>query len=89
MTSRDPDQPPAPAVDALLLAAEAALLEGRLRMLREALDTVDARMEAVSDSLRRLRHAAYVTHAADRVNRRGASEGGESVPLPHDACPGG
>jgi hypothetical protein len=89
MTSRDPDQPPDPAAAALLLATEAALLEGRLRMLRDALDTVDARMEAVSDTLRRLRSAASATHAADRVNRRGTSGGGDSVPLPHDARPGG
>ncbi|MFD8194617.1 hypothetical protein [Streptomyces wuyuanensis] len=89
MTSRDPDQPPDPAAAALLLATEAALLEGRLRMLRDALDTVDARMEAVSDTLRRLRSAASATHAADRVNRRGTAGGGDSVPLPHDARPGG
>jgi hypothetical protein len=37
------------------LATEAALLEARLRMLREALDTVDARIEAVSETLRQLR----------------------------------
>ncbi|WP_328891000.1 hypothetical protein [Streptomyces sp. NBC_00316] len=40
------------------LAAEAALLEARLRMLREELDTVDARIEAVSDALRQLRRSA-------------------------------
>ncbi|MFG3305151.1 hypothetical protein [Streptomyces wuyuanensis] len=89
MTSRDLDQPPDPAASAVLLATEAALLEGRLRLLREALDTVDARMEAVSDTLRRLRHAASATHAADRANRGGASGGGDTVPLPHDARPGG
>ncbi|MEU6707823.1 hypothetical protein [Streptomyces wuyuanensis] len=89
MTSRDPDQPPDPAASAVLLATEAALLEGRLRLLREALDTVDARMEAVSDTLRRLRHAASATPAADRANQGSASAGGDSVPLPHETHPGG
>jgi multidrug resistance efflux pump len=37
------------------LAAEAALLEGRLRLLREAIAAVDARIESVSESLRRSR----------------------------------
>ncbi|MFD8565512.1 hypothetical protein [Streptomyces sp. NPDC059639] len=40
------------------LAAEAALLEGRLSLLREAIDTVDARIDAVSESLRRLQRPA-------------------------------
>jgi hypothetical protein len=40
------------------LAAEAALLEGRLRQLREAIHTVDARIESISETLRKLRHTA-------------------------------
>ncbi|MEU9788102.1 hypothetical protein AB0H92_45340 [Streptomyces phaeochromogenes] len=40
------------------LAAEAALLEGRLRLLQEAIDTVDTRIKAVSDTLRLLHRAS-------------------------------
>nr|WSX75415.1 hypothetical protein OH826_16830 [Streptomyces sp. NBC_00899] len=47
-----PDQPFEPAVG-VVLAAEAALLEARLRMLREALDSIDARIDAVTEELRR------------------------------------
>jgi hypothetical protein len=43
------------------LAAEAALLEGRLRQLREAIHTVDARIESISETLRKLRHTASGT----------------------------
>ncbi|WP_454315288.1 hypothetical protein [Streptomyces phaeoluteigriseus] len=52
------------------LAAEAALLEGRLSMLREAIETVDARIDAVSETLRRLRHSA----AAHSVNEAPADQ---------------
>ncbi|MBY8876089.1 hypothetical protein [Actinacidiphila acidipaludis] len=38
------------------LAAEAAVLSARCRMLQEDLASVDARIRAVSESLRRLRH---------------------------------
>ncbi|MFG2944836.1 hypothetical protein [Streptomyces adustus] len=51
------------------LAAEAALLEGRLSLLREAIDTVDARIDAVSEALSRLQHS--VTGPADRKPRSG------------------
>ncbi|WP_225848951.1 hypothetical protein [Streptomyces sp. HPF1205] len=47
-----PDQCSDPAAGALL-EAEAALLEARLRMLREALGSVDARIAAVAEELRR------------------------------------
>jgi hypothetical protein len=43
-----------PAVTTASLAAEAALLEERLSLLREAIDAVDARIHAVSTRLRRL-----------------------------------
>jgi hypothetical protein len=46
-----------PAAATASLAAEAALLEGRLSLLREAIDTVDARIEAVSEALRRLQQS--------------------------------
>ncbi|MCQ4214094.1 hypothetical protein [Streptomyces longispororuber] len=36
------------------LAAEAAVLEGRLSVLREAIDEVDAQIRAVSEKIRRL-----------------------------------
>ncbi|MGW3729776.1 hypothetical protein [Streptomyces sp. F001] len=47
-----PDQHSGPAAASVSLAAEAALLEARLRLLQEAIDTVDARIEAMSDALR-------------------------------------
>ncbi|MFF4833956.1 hypothetical protein [Streptomyces sp. NPDC001315] len=37
------------------LAAEAAVLEARVHMLRETIDTVDARIQETSEKLRRLR----------------------------------
>ncbi|WP_371101711.1 hypothetical protein [Streptomyces sp. PU_AKi4] len=54
MRPRDPEEPD-PVAAAATLAAEAAVLEARLRVLRETLGAVDARIEAVSDALRRLR----------------------------------
>ncbi|MGW2049829.1 hypothetical protein ACWCPF_32285 [Streptomyces sp. NPDC001858] len=48
----DPDQPFDPAADCVALATEAALLEARIRLLREAIDTVDARIRAASEALR-------------------------------------
>lgn len=58
MPRRDPDQPSTPAAAAVSLATEAALLEARLRMLQEAIDTVDACINAVSDALRRASSAS-------------------------------
>ncbi|MEV6655162.1 hypothetical protein [Streptomyces sp. NPDC051219] len=55
------------------LAAEAALLEARLRMLREALDTVNSRIKAVSDTLHQLRRSASPADAADREDHGGSS----------------
>ncbi|MFC8420387.1 hypothetical protein ACFUN7_05755 [Streptomyces sp. NPDC057236] len=54
MKPRDPEEPD-PVAAGVTLAAEAAVLEARLCVLREALGAVDARIEAVSDALRRLR----------------------------------
>lgn len=53
-----PDEHADPAAALVSLATEAALLEARLRMLREAIDTVDARIKAVTDSLRLLHRAS-------------------------------
>ncbi|OKK05048.1 hypothetical protein [Streptomyces sp. CB02400] len=47
-----------PAGVGVSLAAEAALLEARLRMLSEALHEVDTRIRVVSDSLYKLRNSA-------------------------------
>jgi len=55
---QDPDQHSTPAAASVSLAAEATLLEGRLRLLQEAIDTVDTRIKAVSDTLRLLRRAS-------------------------------
>ncbi|GAA3830079.1 hypothetical protein [Streptomyces chiangmaiensis] len=54
----DPDKHSDPAAASASLAAEAALLEARLRMLQEAIDTVDARIEAIHDALRHLHTTA-------------------------------
>ncbi|MFG3158803.1 hypothetical protein ACGFY8_02880 [Streptomyces sp. NPDC048232] len=56
--SRSTDRQTDPAAATASLAAEAALLEGRLSLLREAIDSVDARIDAVSETLRRLQHPA-------------------------------
>ncbi|MGW7622826.1 hypothetical protein ACWGLG_44890 [Streptomyces antimycoticus] len=54
---RSTDRQTDPTAVSASLAAEAALLEGRLILLREAIDTVDARIDAVSEALRRLQHS--------------------------------
>ncbi|WP_037868983.1 hypothetical protein [Streptomyces sp. NRRL S-813] len=54
---RSTDRQADPATATASLVAEAALLEGRLRLLREAINTVDARIEAVSETLRQLQHS--------------------------------
>jgi hypothetical protein len=56
---RNPDPGPDHAAISATLAAEAALLEAHERLLREALDTVDARIGAVSAALRQLRRSAH------------------------------
>ncbi|MEU5140371.1 hypothetical protein [Streptomyces sp. NPDC021139] len=61
--SRSTDRQTDPAAATASLAAEAALLEGRLSLLREAIDSVDARIDAVSETLRRLQRP--VTGPAD------------------------
>ncbi|WP_328843228.1 hypothetical protein [Streptomyces sp. NBC_00258] len=43
-----------PAAVTVSLAAEAAVLEGRLGVLREAIDEVDTQIHAVSEKIRRL-----------------------------------
>ncbi|GGS99605.1 hypothetical protein [Streptomyces chromofuscus] len=57
---RSTDRRTDPAAAVASLAAEAALLEGRLSLLREAIDTVDARIDAVSKALRQLQHSVAV-----------------------------
>ncbi|MEU9336576.1 hypothetical protein AB0D49_25980 [Streptomyces sp. NPDC048290] len=57
------------------LAAEAALLEGRLSLLREAIEAVDARIDAVSEALG-LRYS--VTGPAEGEPRSG--EAGDTRP---------
>ena len=54
---RSTDRQADPSAATASLAAEAALLEGRLSLLREAIDTVDARIDAVSETLRRLQRS--------------------------------
>jgi hypothetical protein len=70
---RDPDKYSDHAADGVSLAAEAALLEARLRLLQEAIDTVDARINAVSDTLRLLHRTSSVpSEAADSEEPRGS-----------------
>jgi hypothetical protein len=54
---RSTDRQTDPAAATASLGAEAALLEGRLSLLREAIDTVDARIDAVSKTLRGLQRS--------------------------------
>ncbi|MEV7074249.1 hypothetical protein ACIQJT_34040 [Streptomyces sp. NPDC091972] len=51
--TRDTDRRTDPAAVAVLLAAEAAVLEGRIGMLRREIDEVDARIHAVSEKIKR------------------------------------
>ena len=67
-----------PAAAAAALAAEAALLEGRLSVLREAIETVDARIHAVSETLRRLRLSA--AGSSDNEAPAGREGGARIVP---------
>lgn len=60
--TRDADRRTDPADVTVLLAAKAAVLEGRLGVLREAIDEVNARINAVSEKIRRL--PAAVDHEA-------------------------
>jgi hypothetical protein len=55
--TRSTDQQADPSATTASLAAQAALLEGRLRLLREAINTVDARIAAVSETLRRIQRS--------------------------------
>ncbi|GGX76092.1 hypothetical protein [Streptomyces fructofermentans] len=73
MPREDSEQQRDPAEAAVSLATEAALLEARLAMLREAIDAVDARMEAVSQTLRRLRAPASERGRVDPAAPRDAS----------------
>ncbi|MCL6674002.1 hypothetical protein [Streptomyces panaciradicis] len=52
--TRDSDRRTDAAAVTVLLAAKAAVLEGRLGVLREAIDEVDARIHSVSEKIRRL-----------------------------------
>ncbi|MFJ8792458.1 hypothetical protein [Streptomyces sp. NPDC102462] len=70
---RSTDRQTEPAAVTASLATEAALLEGRLSLLREAIDTVDARIDAVSETLRRLQRS--VAGPADGEPRSGEGDG--------------
>ncbi|MFG2469396.1 hypothetical protein ACGFXB_28610 [Streptomyces canus] len=63
---RNPDPGSDRAAIGATLAAEAALLEAHERLLQEAIDTVDARIEAVSAALRDLRRSAASVEAQER-----------------------
>ncbi|WP_406103236.1 hypothetical protein OG698_13220 [Streptomyces sp. NBC_01003] len=54
----DPEEHSDPAFTSASLAAEAALLEARLRMLQEEIDQTDAGIETLSHTLRLLHRDA-------------------------------
>ncbi|MFG3092882.1 hypothetical protein ACGGAI_35280 [Streptomyces antibioticus] len=70
----DPDQPCDPAAAAVALAAEAAVFEARSRMLHEAIDALDTRIKAMSETLNRLRSAsaARMTESGDYRDTHGS-----------------
>jgi hypothetical protein len=78
---RDPDKHFDPAAASVSLAAEAALLEARIRLLQEAIDTVDARIKAASDALRLLHRtssaSAQVADSADQCGPSGCEDAGD------------
>ncbi|MDH6553780.1 hypothetical protein M2164_008197 [Streptomyces sp. SAI-208] len=51
--TRDADRRTDPAAVTVVLAAEAAVLEGRLGVLRKEIAEVDARIHAVSEKIKR------------------------------------
>ncbi|MFF0095337.1 hypothetical protein ACFYSF_36175 [Streptomyces canus] len=69
--TRDADRRTDPADVTVLLAAKAAVLEGRLGVLREAIDEVNARINAVSEKIRRL--PAAVDHEAPPADEGSAT----------------
>ncbi|WP_046732468.1 hypothetical protein [Streptomyces humi] len=70
--TRDAGRRADPATVTVLLAAEAAVIEGRLGVLREAIDEVDARIRAVSEKIRRLPAAGdHEAPAADEGSATG------------------
>ncbi len=84
---RDPDKHSDPAAASVSLAAEAALLEARLRLLQEAIDTVDARIKTVSDTLHLLRRTSSASaEGADSENHCGSSGRKDADGSTDDAC---
>ena len=69
--TRDADRRTDPADVTVLFAAEAAVLEGQLGVLREAIDEVDARIHAVSEKIRRLPAAGDHEAPADEGSATG------------------
>lgn len=69
----------------VFLAAEAAVLAARAQLLREAIDTVDARMRETSEKLCRLR-MSFPLPASDRVEcQDSGSRPGEECASSQDA----
>ncbi|MBX7554593.1 hypothetical protein ABZX95_50425 [Streptomyces sp. NPDC004232] len=71
----EPEEHSYPAVTAVSLAAEAALLEARVRMLQEEIDETDARVKALSGTLRLLRGGAPTSAESPDGERRCESSG--------------
>lgn len=87
MPPEDPDRHSDLATASVSLATEAALLDARLRMLREAIDTVDAHIEAVSDALRLLRRTPSASaRAADNEDHCGSPGRQDADDLTDEAC---
>ncbi|MFD8692860.1 hypothetical protein [Streptomyces sp. NPDC059651] len=75
-----------PAVAAVALAAETALLEARLGMLVEALDRVDARILAVTEALERLTRPAASVEAGEHGGRGAVPSHGDPASRPDRPC---
>lgn len=76
-----------PAAVSVSLSAETALLEARLRMLREAITAVDTRIDAVSESLRRMQRSSS-TRDANEGSGVSPARARKVVP-PHAEAPRG
>ncbi|MER8047297.1 hypothetical protein [Streptomyces sp. NPDC094032] len=78
--TRNADRPADPAAVTVSLAAEAAVLEGRIGILREAIDEVDAQIHAVCDRIRRLERPMAASGDGESPPGEGSGTGLTSSP---------
>ncbi|MFJ4624417.1 hypothetical protein [Streptomyces sp. NPDC088812] len=79
--THDHHEPFDTAAAGVTLAAEAAVLEARAHLLREAIDTVDARMRETSEKLCRLRLSCPAP-AAEEAQRQDGGDRRADLPFP-------